>query len=52
VPPSRRKSARGEERRRQIIAAALAEIRAQAVADVQLSAIAARAGVVPSHAHF
>jgi AcrR family transcriptional regulator len=42
-------SDRGERRRRQIIDAALAEIRAQPVADVQLSAIAARAGLGPSH---
>ncbi len=40
---------RGDRRRRQIIDAALAEIRAQPVADVQLAAIAARAGVGPSH---
>ena len=50
VPQPRRSSERGDRRRRQIIDAALAEIRAQPVADVQLSAIAARAGLGPSHA--
>ena len=40
--PARR--ARGDLRRQQIVEAALAEIRTQAVADVQLSAIAERAG--------
>jgi AcrR family transcriptional regulator len=49
VPAPRRTSARGDRRRRQILEAALAEIRSQAVADVQLSAIASRAGLVPSH---
>jgi AcrR family transcriptional regulator len=42
-------TARGDQRRRQIVAAALEEIRAQAVADVQLAAIAARAGLRASH---
>jgi AcrR family transcriptional regulator len=42
-------TARGDQRRRQIVEAALEEIRAQAVADVQLAAIAARAGLGPSH---
>ena len=42
-------SARGDRRRRQILEAALAVIREEAVADVQLAAIAARAGVRPSH---
>jgi AcrR family transcriptional regulator len=49
VPAPRRKSARGDRRRRQIVEAALAEIRAEAVADVQLAAIAARADLRPSH---
>ena len=49
MPAPRRKSARGDRRRRQIVEAALEEIRAQAVADVQLAAIAARAGLRPSH---
>lgn len=40
---------RGDLRRRQIVEAALAEIRTQAVADVQLSAIAERAGMKASH---
>jgi AcrR family transcriptional regulator len=40
---------RGDLRRQQIVEAALAEIRTQAVADVQLSAIAERAGMKPSH---
>ncbi len=50
MPQPRRSSERGDRRRRQIIEAALAEVRAQPVADVQLSAIAARAGLGPSHA--
>jgi len=49
VSAPRRSSARGDRRRRAIVDAALAEIRGQAVADVQLSAIAARAGVGSSH---
>ena len=49
MPAPRRKSARGDRRRRQIVEAALEEIRAQAVADVQLAAIAARAELRPSH---
>jgi AcrR family transcriptional regulator len=49
VPAPRRSSARGDRRRREIVEAALEEIRAQAVADVQLAAIAARAGLGPSH---
>ena len=40
---------RGDLRRQQIVEAALAEIRTEAVADVQLSAIAERAGMKPSH---
>ena len=50
MPAPRRTSDRGDRRRREIIEAALAEIRAQPVADVQLAAIAARAGLRPSHA--
>lgn len=49
MPAPRRSSARGDRRRREILEAALAEIRAQAVADVQLSAIAARTGLRASH---
>ena len=49
MPAPRRKSARGDRRRREIVEAALEEIRAQAVADVQLAAIAARAELRPSH---
>ena len=40
MPAPRRTSDRGDRRRRQIIDAALAEVRAQPVADVQLAAIA------------
>jgi len=50
MPAPRRTSDRGDRRRRQIIEAALAEVRAQPVADVQLAAIAARAELGPSHA--
>ncbi len=50
MPAPRRNSDRGDRRRRQIIDAALDEIRAQPVADVQLAAIAARAGLGASHA--
>jgi AcrR family transcriptional regulator len=50
MPAPRRNSNRGDRRRRQIIDAALAEIRTQPVADVQLLAIAARAGLGASHA--
>jgi AcrR family transcriptional regulator len=49
VPAPRRTNERGDRRRRQILDAALAEVRAQAVADVQLAAIAARAGLSASH---
>lgn len=49
MPSPRRTSARGDRRRREILDAALAEIRSQAVADVQLSAIADRAGLRSSH---
>ncbi len=49
MPAPRRTSDRGDRRRREIAEAALAEIRAQPVADVQLAAIAARAGLRPSH---
>jgi AcrR family transcriptional regulator len=40
---------RGDLRRQQIVEAALAEIRTEAVADVQLAAIAGRAGMKASH---
>jgi AcrR family transcriptional regulator len=50
MPAPRRNSDRGDRRRRQILDAALAEIRMQPVADVQLLAIAARAGLGASHA--
>jgi AcrR family transcriptional regulator len=40
---------RGDLRRQQIVEAALAEIRTEAVADVQLAAIAERAGMKASH---
>lgn len=49
MPAPRRVSARSARRRRQIVDAALGEVRAKAVADVSLSAIAARAGLRPSH---
>ena len=49
MPAPRRTSARGDRRRQEIVEAALEEIRSQAVADVQLAAIAARAGLRPSH---
>ena len=42
-------SARGDARRRQILDGALAAIREQPLADVQLAAIAARAGLKPNH---
>jgi TetR/AcrR family transcriptional repressor of bet genes len=47
--PAVRRSARGDARRRQILDGALAAIREQPLADVQLSAIAARAGLKPNH---
>jgi AcrR family transcriptional regulator len=40
----------GDRRRRQIIDAALAEVRAQPIAEVRLAAITARAGLGASHA--
>jgi AcrR family transcriptional regulator len=48
MPPVGR-SARGDARRKQILDGALAAIREQPLADVQLSAIAARAGLKPNH---
>jgi AcrR family transcriptional regulator len=42
-------SARGDARRKQILDGALAAIREQPLADVQLAAIAARAGLKPNH---
>ena len=50
MPTPRRSSDRGDRRRRQIIDAALAEVRAQPIAEVRLAAIAARAGLGASHA--
>jgi AcrR family transcriptional regulator len=49
MPAPRRSSARGESQRQRIIAAALEAIRASPVADVQLAAVALRAGLTPSH---
>ena len=49
MPAPRRSSARGETQRQRIIDAALETVRASPVADVQLTAIAARAGLRPSH---
>ncbi len=47
--PTARRSVRGDARRRQILDGALAAIREQAIADVQLSAIAKHAGLKPNH---
>lgn len=44
-----RKSPRGDARRRQILDGALAAIREQPIADVQLASIAAHAGLKPNH---
>jgi AcrR family transcriptional regulator len=49
MPAPRRSSARGESQRQRIITAALDAIRASPVAEVQLSAVALRAGLTPSH---
>ncbi|HYI19329.1 MAG TPA: TetR family transcriptional regulator C-terminal domain-containing protein [Solirubrobacteraceae bacterium] len=49
MPAPRRTSARGESQRQRIVDAALEAIRASPVADVQLAAIADRAGLKPSH---
>jgi len=43
------RTARGDARRRQILDGALAAIREQALADVQLASIAAHAGLKPNH---
>ena len=48
MPPEGR-SARGDARRKQILDGALAAIREQPLADVQLAAIAAHAGLKPNH---
>lgn len=48
MPPVGR-SARGDARRKQILDGALAAIREQPLADVQLAAIAAHAGLKPNH---
>src|SRR5687768_1275835 len=42
-------SARGDARRKQILEGALAAIRAQPIADVQLASIAEQAGMKPNH---
>jgi AcrR family transcriptional regulator len=47
--PSVRSSVRADARRQQILDGALAAIREQPLADVQLSAIAAHAGLKPNH---
>jgi AcrR family transcriptional regulator len=47
--PTVRRSVRGDARRKQILDGALAAIREQPLADVQLSAIAAHAGLKPNH---
>ena len=47
--PTAGRSVRGDARRKQILDGALAAIREQPLADVQLSAIAAHAGLKPSH---
>jgi AcrR family transcriptional regulator len=49
MPAARRRSPRGDERRRQIIEGTLEAIRAQPVADVPLAAIAAHIGMAPNH---
>lgn len=49
MPAARRRSPRGDARRRQIVEGALEAIRAQPVADVPLAAIAARVGLPPNH---
>ena len=47
--PAAGTTARGDARRKQILDGALAAIREQPLADVQLAAIAARAGLKPNH---
>jgi AcrR family transcriptional regulator len=49
MPTVRRRSTRGDARRRQILDGALAAIREQSIADVQLASIAAHAGLRPNH---
>lgn len=47
--PAARRSPRGDARRKQILEGALAAIREDAIADVQLATIAAHAGLKPNH---
>lgn len=49
MPAARRRSPRGDERRRQIVEGTLEAIRAQPVADVPLAAIATHVGLAPNH---
>jgi AcrR family transcriptional regulator len=49
MPAARRRSPRGDARRRQIVVGTLEAIRAQPVADVPLAAIAAHVGLAPNH---
>jgi AcrR family transcriptional regulator len=49
MPAARRRSPRGDARRRQIVEGTLEAIRAQPVADVPLAAIAAHVGLAPNH---
>jgi AcrR family transcriptional regulator len=49
MPAARRRSPRGDARRRQIVEGTLGAIRAQPVADVPLAAIAAHIGLAPNH---
>jgi AcrR family transcriptional regulator len=49
MPAARRRSPRGDERRRQIIEGTLEAIRAEPVADVPLAAIASYIGLAPNH---
>jgi len=49
MPAARRRSPRGDARRRQIVEGTLEAIRAQPVADVPLAAIAAHIGLAPNH---
>jgi len=49
MPAARRRSPRGDERRRQIVEGTLEAIRAQPVADVPLASIASHIGLAPNH---
>jgi hypothetical protein len=49
MPAESARGSRGESRRRQIVDGALAAIRVSSVADVQLAAIAERAGMRANH---